>query len=113
MVFYMINILLQNYKELTLKLIDEVSNIENIESIIKERDEVINNIKELDYNKEELAVLFDKLDIISNDQKLINKVRSESVKIKNALDNIQKLKKARETYDRSEGTPLFFNMVSY
>ena len=109
----MIKILLENYKQLTLKLIDEVSNIENIEGIIKERDEIINNIRELDYDKEDLAVLFNELDIISNDQKVINKVRSESVKIKNALDNVQKLKKARETYDRSEGTPLFFNMVSY
>ena len=109
----MIKILLENYKQLTLKLIDEVSNIENIEGIIKERDEIINNIRELDYDKEDLAVLFNELDIISNDQKVINKVRSESVKIKNALDNVQKLKKAKETYDRSEGTPLFFNMVSY
>lgn len=104
---------LQKYKELTLKLIDSVGNIDEIEKLINARQEIINNIKLEQYDKDKFGEIATKLDLSHIEEELINKIKKEKVNAKSALNNVRKLKQARNIYNKEASYPLFFNKTSY
>lgn len=104
---------LQEYKILTLKLINSAENIDEVESLISERQKIINNMQLTEYDKDQFKKIAEELDLANIEEKLIKKIKKEKVNAKSGLDNIRKLKQARNIYNREESVSLFFNRTSY
>lgn len=104
---------LQEYKLLTLKLINSVENIDEVENLIKARQDIIDKIQQGEYDKNHFKEVAEKLGLSNIEEELIGKVKKEKVKAKIGLDNARKLKQARNIYNREESESFFFNRTSY
>lgn len=104
---------LQDYKNITLKLVEAIGDIELVESLIQKRQEVIDKINLMQYKNEEFKAIACELGLPELEESLKIEMKKEKVNAKNRLDNIRKLKQARSMYNRRESTSVFFNTKSY
>lgn len=104
---------LQDYRELTVKLIDSIDNVDEIESLINEREEIINKINLTQYDNIEFKKIAAELNLAQLEEELVNKLKREKVNARARLENVRKLKMARMRYNKEEGSPVFFNKISY
>lgn len=105
--------LLEKYKGLSSELLEKADEIDNIELLISKRAEVIEKINEIQYDRDEFKKLVQELNLIEIEDQIFMTISKEKLKIRKALDNVQKLKRAQEMYNREEGIPVYFNMKSY
>lgn len=108
-----LNELFNQYKQLTDCMLEIVDDIDEVQVLISEREKLINKINEIKYDKDDLKEIVQKLNLIESENKLFKKIKEEKLKTKRALDNVQKLKRAQEIYNREEGIPVYFNLQSY
>lgn len=108
-----LNELFNQYKQLTDCMLEIVDDIDEVQVLISEREKLINKINEIKYDKDDLKEIVQKLNLIESEDKLLKKIKEEKSKTKQALDNVQKLKRAQEIYNREEGIPVYFNLQSY
>lgn len=104
---------LKNYKELTVKLIDSIGNIEELEDLINERQNLINKIELIQYDSDQFKKIASELNLANLEEELVNKIKKEKVNIRSRLENVRKLKQARSIYNKKDARPVFFNMRSY
>lgn len=100
---------LEKYKEITLKLIDETNNGEELEELLNERTEVLDKIGEIEFLKEEFKEKVEILNILELDDKLQKLVEAEKVKIKNQIDVLRKTREARKNYNKIQGELRLFS----
>lgn len=108
-----LNTLLVDYKNITLELIESISDIEKVEDLMIKRQQIIDDINLNSFDKTKFKEVADNLNLLEIENDLINKMKKENVTAKKALENIRRLKKARSIYNRGEEKPVFFNMKSY
>jgi hypothetical protein len=104
--------LLQSFKDITLSLINDIESgkVDELEALLNKRENYIEEMNKLSYEKEEFKKLCLELDILLLQQKmtiLINKKRSE---IKNELDILHQTKNANSNYKKGfKVDSLYFN----
>lgn len=107
-----LNILLSEYKILTLKAIEEASDAEKLSLVLADRQIKIDEISKLNYEKSEFIDIANELNLLNLDRELNKKVQKEKLETKKALDNVRRLRQARRSYNALEGTPRFFSKTT-
>ena len=101
---------LEEYKNLTLELIRKATNDEDLSELINKRDDILKEIEQHDYNKEDFRNIVQSLDILKLDEELKLVVKKEMVGIKKKIDKIRAARVARIGYrNSSERIKLFMN----
>lgn len=100
------------YKDLTLELITSVEKEEydNLDNLLTNRQNVIEQINELTYSKEEFLYLCKKLDILVLNQKLIKITNQKKTSIRNHMDELRVSQSANKSYTKKFAVDaVFFN----
>lgn len=100
---------LEEYKALTLVLIDEVEKDGELNSLIKKREDILKSINDLNFDKEEIKVVGNSLKLLELEKELQNSVKKEKVKIKKEIENLKKTRQANTNYNSSENKARVFN----
>ena len=101
---------LEEYRHLTLNLIENAKNEGELSDLINKRDNILKEFDESDYSKEEFKKIVREFNIIELDNELQLIVKKEMVKIKKKIENIRTMRVAKNGYDKSrEQIKLFMN----
>lgn len=101
---------LEEYRELTVRMIEKAKNGEDLSELINERGLLIEELRNHDYDKNELKKYIESLEIINLDNELRLVVKKEMVNIKRQIEKIRAVRIARNGYiNTSEKVKLFMN----
>lgn len=103
---------LTKYKDLTLELINSVEkeDYDSLDSLLADRQNVIDTIDELTYSKEEFLYLCKNLDILVLNQKLIKISNQKKSEIRKHIDELRVSKNANKSYNKRFAVDsVFFN----
>lgn len=100
---------LEEYKTLTLELIDRVKKDDELEHLIKKREDILELIKGSNFNEVEIKDIGNSLDLLGLEEELQNELINEKVKIKKEIENLKKAKQANMNYNRFENKARIFN----
>lgn len=103
---------LEEYRDITLKLISEVEETEKLENLIDERQKIIAKVEQLDYTKMEFSIIVDELKLLELEEQLQNRVKKEKAKVKEELDKVKKIRQARRSYASRESGSNFFDKIT-
>lgn len=93
-----LELLLEEYKEFTLKLISAMDNDNDLEKLLDERQKILDEIEELNSDKKEFTKLAENLDIIKLEEELKNKLSMQKMKVRKELETLRKQRQARKSY---------------
>lgn len=100
---------LETYKNLSLELIDRIKNEEEFEELFIKRQNIINNLKDLDFDQSEFKEIFESLGILNIEEELQKTINEEKLKIKKKINFIKITREARQKYENAQFKPTFFN----
>lgn len=100
---------LDTYKTITLELIDKTKHGESVDKLIDERAELINQIGNIDFSKEEFKNISSSLGLLELDNELQTLVKAEKIKIKNQINILRKTREVRKNYNNVQENPRFFS----
>lgn len=100
---------LDAYRTVTLKLINEVQRYGEINPLIKEREEILKSIDNLNFDKEEIKTIGNSLNLLQLEDELHNLVKKEKSKVKKQIENIKIARKANTNYNSIENKARVFN----
>lgn len=103
---------LEDYKNITLKLIFEVGQIENLQKLLDERQKIIQDVEQLGFDKNEFVKIAEELKLLELEEELQNKLKKEKVKLKQDIDKAKKMHSARRSYAAREGNSNFFDKIT-
>lgn len=107
-----LNLLIEEYKELTLKLISEVEEIDQLQKLLDERQKILDEIEILNVDKKVFTVIAKKLKLIELEEELNNKLETQKIKVKEELTNSRRQRQARRSYATKEGNSNFFDKIT-
>ncbi|MDV4149718.1 flagellar protein FliT [Clostridium sp. AL.422] len=105
----MIDIILEEYKNITEKLIKYINNDEEIIKLMEKRQELIQNLFSYEKNREEIRKLYLAKDLLRLDEELKFSIEEERNKIKEEIKNLHKVKNANNAYEKNRKINNFFN----
>lgn len=91
---------LEDFKEVTLKLIEKVENdeFEKLDELLEKRQEIIVRIDKLQYSQEEFRNIAESIDILPLQKKLLDLMNIKKIKLRNEMDKISEIKNANKSY---------------
>ena len=93
--------LLEEYKNLTLILIEKAKNDEELSENIEKKNNILREIKEFNYTEDEVKGIIKELNIPEIENELNLTIKKEMVKIKKKIENIRAARVARKMYRMS------------
>lgn len=90
---------LDKYRLLTLKLIDEVENDGNLDSLIQERENILRFINESDFDKEKIKAIGSGFKLLELENKVQDSIKKEKVKVMRQLEQLKKIKQVNLNYN--------------
>lgn len=100
---------LEEYKALTLVLIDEVKKGDELNYLIKKREDILKSINNLNFDKEEIKTIGNSLKLLELEEELQNSVEKKQVKIKKQIETLKKARQANTNYNSIENKARVFN----
>ncbi|OPJ64523.1 hypothetical protein [Clostridium chromiireducens] len=100
---------LEEYKTLTLALINEARNGSELTDLIQKREEILESISILEFDKEEIESIESSLKLLELEEELQNVVKKEKVEIKKQIENLKKVRQANVNYNSFENKAMVFN----
>lgn len=100
---------LEEYRDLTLKIIDEVKKDGQISPSIDKREEIIKAVNIQDFDKEEIKTIVKLLNLEKLEEELQILYKKEMVEVKRQIDNIKKAKQININYNNIENIARVFN----
>ncbi|MDU4800950.1 MAG: hypothetical protein E6X81_08110 [Clostridium butyricum] len=102
---------LEEYRALTLDLMDEIQKNGQISSLLEEREYIIKSINDLNFDKEEIKTVgnFLKLRELENELQLLYK--REKVKVKQQIENTKKARQVNNNYNNIGNISRVFNEI--
>jgi Spy/CpxP family protein refolding chaperone len=100
---------LEEYRALTLDLMDEIQKDGQISSLLDEREYIIELINGLNFDKEEIKIIGNSLNLAELEAELQLVYKKEKVKVKNQMENIKKARQVNTNYNTIENTSRVFN----
>lgn len=100
------------YKSITLELITNVENegYDNLDKLLISRQNVMDEIDNITYSKEEFLCLCKELDILVLNQKLIKTTKEKKAGILKKIDELKTSKTANKSYNKRFAVDsIFFN----
>lgn len=101
--------LLEKYNNCTLKAIEFIKEDKDIEEFVICRENLLENFKCLEFDKEEGMLIAKKLNIFQNDEKLNKMIIAKKIEIKSEIELIKKRRLARQNYGNLSSKPIYFN----
>lgn len=90
---------LNQYREISLKLIKSIENDDNDgELLIKKREELLTHLKEDNFSKEELKKIADELELVQIEKKVMNSIVAAREEVKRELLELKRKREANRTY---------------
>lgn len=102
---------LEEYRALTLDLMDEIQQNGEINSLLEEREYIINSINSLDFDKEEIKTIENSLNLLKLEEELQILYKKEKVKVKKQIENIKKSKQINTNYNNIDNIARVFNKI--
>ncbi|RQN12313.1 hypothetical protein EHW71_03590 [Clostridium butyricum] len=100
---------LEEYRALTLDLMDEIQKNGRISSLLEEREYIIKSINSLDFDKKEIKTIGNLLNLVELEGELQLLYKKEKVKVKKRIENIKKARQANTNYNSIENIARVFN----
>jgi hypothetical protein len=100
---------LEEYKVLSLTLIDEISKDGQLSLLIKKREDILKLINNLDFDKEEIKTIGNSLKLLELEEEVQNSIKKEQVKIKKQIETLKKARQANSNYNSIENKARVFN----
>ena len=100
---------LDEYRVLTLSLIDEIQKDGEIDILIKKRGNILKSINDLNFDKEEIKIIGNSLNLLELEQELQNSAKKQEVKIKKQIQTLKKIRQANANYNNIENKSRVFN----
>lgn len=105
----MIEKILDQYKDITEKIIKDIDNDEEVMKLMEEREELIKILFQDEENREEIRDLYLSKGLLNLDEELRLSIDKESLKVKKEINNIHKIKNANNAYEKNRRTNNFFS----
>lgn len=105
----MINELLNEYKSITISIIEKISNDEESLKLIEKREEIIKEIFSEENNIEEIKKAYLDMNLLDLDEKLKSAIDNERAIVKKEIRNIHKMKNANNAYEKNRKVNNYFN----
>ena len=100
---------LEEYKSLTLDLMDEIQKDGQISSLLEEREAIIKSINSLNFDKEEIKTIGNSLNLAELEAELQLLYKKEKVKVKKQIEKINRARQVNTNYNNIENTVRVFN----
>lgn len=100
---------LEEYRALTLDLMDEIQKDAEISFLLEERENIINAINSLDFNKEEIKTIGNSLNLAKLETELQLLYKKEKVKVKKQIENIKRARQINTNYNSVENKARVLN----
>ncbi len=100
---------LEEYRALTLDLMDEIQKNGQISSLLEKREYIIKSINSLHFDKEEIKAIGNSLNLEKLEAELQFLYKKEKVKVKKQIENIKKARQVNTNYNNIENTARVFN----
>jgi len=100
---------LEEYRALTLDLMDEIQKDGQISSLLEEREDIIKSINSLDFDKEDIKTIGNSLDLENLEKELQLLYKKEKVKVKKQIENIKRARQVNTNYNTIENIARVFN----
>ena len=100
---------LEEYKSLTLDLMDEIQKDGQISSLLEEREAIIKSINSLNFDKEEIKTIGNSLNLAELEAELQLLYKKEKVKVKKQIEKINRARQVNTNYNNIENTARVFN----
>lgn len=89
----------KEYRALTLDIMDEIQKNGNVISLIEEREKIINEINNGDFDKEEIKMIVNSLGLLKLEEELQVMYKKEKVKVKKQIENVKRARKVNDNYN--------------
>ncbi|GAA0821035.1 flagellar protein FliT [Clostridium tertium] len=106
----MIEKILDDYKNITKKIIENIDKDEEVIKLMENREEIIKKLCNYENNKEQIKEIIFYQDLISLDRKLKLAIEKEKNRVKEEIRSLHKLKNANNAYEKNRKINNFFNV---
>lgn len=106
----MIEKILDDYKEITEKIMNNIENDKEVIKLMEEREDLIKSILIDKDNKESIRELYLSKGLLDQDEKLKSLIINEKNKVKEEIANLHKIKNANNAYEKNRNVNNFFNI---
>lgn len=104
---------LEEYRALTLILIDEVKKDGELDGelndLIEKRENILKSINDFNFDEKEIINVGNSLKLLELEEELQNSVKKEKVKIKKQIQTLKKTRQANTNYNNIENRAMIFN----
>ena len=101
--------LLKDYKDTSLSMVEKVKGEEDISSLLKKRDSIINEINSLDIDKQIICDEIKALNIIEIEDELEKLIKNNMLNVKKEIKKIKQSREAYKRYADFNGNALIFS----
>ncbi|NOW89437.1 hypothetical protein BCD91_001460 [Clostridium beijerinckii] len=103
--------LFQKYREISLNIIKtlEDDHVEELNSKFEERKNILDGIINLNENKENLRILYEKYDLFKIDGEMELKIKSSMNDVRNEMIKIKKRKEANKSYNNINARSVYLS----
>lgn len=105
----MIEHILEDYKNITEKVIKLISNDDEVIQLMEEREKLIKNLFSNGETVEDIKRIYLNKGLLQLDKELEIAIENEKVKVKEEIKKIHKQKNAKNAYDRNRPINNFFS----
>lgn len=100
---------LEEYKALTLDIMEEIRENGKISVLIEEREYILKSINNNNFDKEEIKSIGNSLNLVNLEEDLQKMYNQEKVKIKQKIQNIKNARKINNNYNSIENISRVFS----
>ncbi|WP_368254520.1 hypothetical protein [Clostridium paraputrificum] len=104
-----LRVILEEYKNVTEMLIQDVKSGETGEVFIENREKLLNEIKVYNFDKSEFKKICEELEILDIEKEAYRVLNDEKQKVKEEIITLKKQKQANKSYGNAIGKMNFFN----
>lgn len=100
---------LEQYRILTLELIDKIKKDEEVDILIEQRENILKSISDFNFDKEEIKKVGNSLNLLQLEKELESSVKKEKFKIKQQIETLKKAKQVNMQYNSLENKSRVLN----
>lgn len=106
----MIQKILDDYKNITKKIIENINKDEEVIKLMEDREGIIKKLCSYENNKEKIKEIFLEQGLISLDLTLKSAIEKEKNQVKEEIRSLHKLKNANNAYEKNRKINNFFSV---
>lgn len=89
---------LEEYKALTLDIMEHINTDGNINYLVAKREKILNQVKQANFNKEQIESIGKALKLIELDNEMQEMARRETINIKKKMQQLRKREQGNKLY---------------